>query len=194
MVRLEPSAHERIRRAVEAARAATGARFELVVVPASGRYAVIPVLYGAVGALVLTGAAALLCPGWSIGTGVALQAALLGGLTLLCDWWPVRIRLAPRAMRRAAASRLAHREFAVRLVAATPARNGVLLFVSLAERQAEILADREIHGRVPEGTWERIVADLAAGMRIGEPADAFVAAIEACGAVLAAAVPAPPPP
>jgi putative membrane protein len=61
---------------------------------------------------------------------------------------------------------------------------GVLLFVSLGERYAELIADREAHARVGQETWDRILAGFTAGAQSGHVADAAVAAIEACGAAL----------
>ena len=60
----------------------------------------------------------------------------------------------------------------------------MLFFVSLGERYVEVIADRDIHARVPAGTWDRIVADFIAAVKAGQSADGFIAAIEACAAVL----------
>ncbi len=60
----------------------------------------------------------------------------------------------------------------------------MLFFVSLGERYVEVIADRDIHARVPEGIWDRIVADFIAAVKAGRLADGFIAAIEACAAVL----------
>jgi putative membrane protein len=56
--------------------------------------------------------------------------------------------------------------------------------VSLGERYVEVIADRDIHARVAEGTWNKIVADFITAVRAGRLADGFIAAIEACGRVL----------
>ena len=45
---------------------------------------------------------------------------------------------------------------------------GALIFVSVAERHAEILADTAIDARVPQGTWKRIVA-AAEGLGVKAP-------------------------
>jgi len=105
-------------------------------------------------------------------------------LSLILDWLPLRLRLVPRRAKHAHARQLAHREFAARILAAAPHRNGVLFFVSLGERYVEVIADRDIHARVPEGIWDRIVADFIAAVKAGRLADGFIAAIEACAAVL----------
>jgi putative membrane protein len=67
----------------------------------------------------------------------------------------------------------------------TAGRTGVLLFVSVAERHAEIIADKGIDARVPAGTWKKVIDDLTAAIGEGHSADGFVAAITAIGAHLA---------
>jgi putative membrane protein len=189
MRKLSSEDRNRVHLALKAAQATTTAPFELVIVPASDHYTLFPIVWASIAALLATGLLALVRPQLSIGLGFAVNAVLFVLLTLLGDWWPVRMRLVPRAAKRSAAGRLAHREFAVRVVAGTAGRIGVLLFVSLGERYAEILADRDIHKLVPEDTWDRIVADFVAAMRRAENADAFVAAINSCGQVLGAVLP-----
>jgi putative membrane protein len=61
----------------------------------------------------------------------------------------------------------------------------VLIFASVAERYAEIVADAGIHARVSQDVWDGAVASMIAAIRDGRPADGFVAAIAQCGAVLA---------
>jgi putative membrane protein len=104
----------------------------------------------------------------------------------------LRIALVPRAARRAQAHRLAMDQFTARGLTRTKNRTGVLIFVSLAERYARIVADEGISARVPQRAWQEAVDELTAHMREGRIADGFVAAVERCGAVLAAHVPRTP--
>ena len=64
-------------------------------------------------------------------------------------------------------------------------RTGILIFVSLAERYARIIADDGISARVPQSQWQAAVDALVAHMRDGRIADGFVAAIDLCGSELA---------
>jgi putative membrane protein len=66
-----------------------------------------------------------------------------------------------------------------------PERTGILIFVSLAERYARIIADDGIAVRVPQSQWQSAVDALIAHMRDGRVADGFVAAIDLCGNELA---------
>jgi len=179
-----PAERERIHAAVLATEQRTGAHFALVTVPASDRYALFPVAWAAAVALSATGVLALLQPQLSIGEGFVINGALFIALALLLDWWPLRLRIVPASIRRNHARELAHREFATRVVAWSPHRNGVLFFVSLGERYVEVLADREIHSRVAPDTWDRLITDFVSAVRSDRLADGFIAAIEACGSTL----------
>jgi putative membrane protein len=111
-------------------------------------------------------------------------AVFIGAATLLC--LPrVRVLLIPRAARRAIAHRAALEQFVIRGVAHTKDRAGILIFVSLAERYARIIADEGICARVPQSEWQGAVDALVAHMRDGHIADGYIAAIGACGRVLA---------
>jgi len=77
------------------------------------------------------------------------------------------------------------KQFLSRNIHLTSARTGVMLFVSLAERYAEVVADAGINNRVPQETWDGVVAGLIAHARRGAVADGFVEAITTVGALLA---------
>lgn len=98
---------------------------------------------------------------------------------------PVRHRLVPRSVKRARAHRRAIEQFIAQDLHTTTGRTGIMIFVSVAERYAEILADTGIEAKVPAGTWQSIVDDLTARIGNGEPAEGFVRAITACGGHLA---------
>ena len=97
----------------------------------------------------------------------------------------VRVALMPRKTRRAIAHRVAMEQFAMRGLARKKDRSGVMIFVSLAERYARIVADDGIAARVPQAEWQAAVDALVAHMRDGRIADGFVTAIELCGEKLA---------
>ena len=97
----------------------------------------------------------------------------------------VRAALMPRAARRALAHRAAMEQFVIRGIARKKDRTGILIFVSLAERYARIIADEGIAARVPQSQWQGAVDALIGHMRDGRIADGFIAAIESCGDVLA---------
>jgi putative membrane protein len=121
---------------------------------------------------------------------LSIQMLAFLGLLLLSCLPLVRVALIPRAARRALAHRLAMEQFVSRGIARTKERTGVLIFVSMAERYARIIADEGIAGRVPQSHWQGAIDKLTGDMREGRVADGFVAAIETCGDLLARHFPA----
>jgi len=81
------------------------------------------------------------------------------------------------------------RQFFAQGLDKTEQRTGVLIFASSAERYAEIVADAGINQKVAPQVWDQAISELTAAIKAGRPADGFVAAIEQCGAVLAAHFP-----
>ncbi|MGE0025208.1 MAG: TPM domain-containing protein [Hyphomicrobium sp.] len=98
---------------------------------------------------------------------------------------PIRYWLVPQWIKRARVHRRAMEQFLAQNLHTTRGRTGVLMFVSLAERQAEIVADAGIEARVPKGTWQEIVSRLTSAFTAGRHTDGFVAAIEEVGGHLA---------
>lgn len=183
-MQLSTDEKSRIHAAIAAAEARTHVHLAVSVVPASDRYALFPLAWGAVAALFAGGVMALGWPHLPLREAFAIEAGVFIVASLVLDWWPLRLRLVPRHVRGRHAQALAHREFGARILANGERKGGVLFFVSLGERYAEILADRETHARVGDAAWNRIVADYIASARRGRIADGIVAAIDSCAAVI----------
>ena len=66
----------------------------------------------------------------------------------------------------------------------TEHRSGVLVYVLLAERRIEIVADRGIACRVPASVWQDICAALQASCARGEWRDGSLHAVESIHALL----------
>ena len=175
---------DRIDAVIESAQHRTSADFALVIVPISDRYALYPALWAAAIALSVTGIVALVRPEYSMLTGFFINSSLFIALALLLDWMPLRMRIVPAEVKRRHAHELAHREFAVQVVAPGTHRNGVMFFVSLGERYVEIMADREIHSRAAGDAWDKTVANFLVAVRENRLADGLVSAVEACAAIL----------
>ena len=71
----------------------------------------------------------------------------------------------------------------------TEHNNGVLVYLLLADRDVEIVADRGIHRAVGEEAWEEICRTMEAALHAGQFETAVVRGIEAIGALLAAHYP-----
>ena len=76
-------------------------------------------------------------------------------------------------------------EFFESNIKATKDSTGVLIFVSLLERRAVILADKAVSDKFPAETWNKIVNELLTKIHAGDIAGGFVTAIENCGKLLA---------
>jgi putative membrane protein len=116
---------------------------------------------------------------------ILLQGALFVLTALLVALSPVRLALTPPGLKRQRVHERAQEVFLSRNLHLTRERTGILIFVALAERRAEILADEGIASKVDQQVWADAVAALTAGMRRGSPAEGFTAAIRLCGDVLA---------
>ena len=174
----------RVSAAIHAAESKTSGEIVCVVTDASSDAVGLP--------LILAAAASLALPWLLVAfTGMPIYRILLLQLVtfvvaalLLCQK-RVRVTLVPRAARRAVANQVAMQQFRAYGIARTKGRTGILIFVSLAERYARIIADEGIAALVPQSEWQHAVDALVAHMREGRLADGFVAAIDLCGAVLA---------
>ena len=67
----------------------------------------------------------------------------------------------------------------------TKGQNGVLIMVSLLERQTRILADRGIYAKVNPRVWEDTAQGLASALKNRHLADGLSQAIQGCGSILA---------
>jgi putative membrane protein len=182
--------HARIAEAVRAAEARTSGEIYCVLAHASARY-FFPAAFMVTLAVVIIslGVAWLLDRWWyqiSPPTMVGAQlAAIAGALAVLAFFPAVRIHFVPRRQRYRQAHDNAMRQFLGRNIHITTKRTGVLLFVSLAERYAEVVADAGINQKVPQATWNAVVDGLIAHAKKGNIADGFVEAIAGVGALLA---------
>jgi putative membrane protein len=116
---------------------------------------------------------------------ILLQAALFLLTAAVASLRPVRRLLTPRGLKRHRVREKAQEQFISRNLQATRERTGVLIFVAADERMAEIIVDEGIAGAVGPEVWTRAMAALVAGLKRGEPAAGFAAAVGLCGDVLA---------
>ncbi len=185
---LTPQDRERIAGAIRTAEAGTSGEIVCVLARRSADATGLPIFIAAVAALALP---------WLLVavTEMPVERILLYQILAFCAVAvllylpPLRVALIPRAARRALAHRAAMQQFVQRGIARKQNRCGILIFVSLAERYARIVADEGIAARVPQAQWQQAVDALIVHMRDGRIADGFVTAIELCGKELAAHFP-----
>ena len=94
-----------------------------------------------------------------------------------------------RHLRRAVPMRQIVRERAVMMFSKlrvwdTGANNGVLIYLLLAERAIELVADRGLNQHVPAAQWQAMVQRMGAAFREGRLEDGLTQALEQVSAVL----------
>jgi uncharacterized membrane protein len=67
----------------------------------------------------------------------------------------------------------------------TEANNGVLIYVQLADRNVEIVADRGFQGRVSSAEWEAVCRLMEEHFRAGRFQIGSIAGVDAIGDLLA---------
>lgn len=72
----------------------------------------------------------------------------------------------------------------------TEHNSGVLIYVQLADRQVEILADRGIHKKVGDAAWQAICAGMQQAFRAGKFQDGALEGVRAVSRILAEHFPA----
>jgi putative membrane protein len=175
---------ERISAAIRAAEARTSGEIVCVLAETSSDAIGLPILLATLVALALPWVlmAATALPIRSI---LVLQVITFIILALVLCLPRIRVALLPRRARRALAHRVAVEQFSIRGIARKRDRSGILIFVSLAEHYARIIADVGIASQVPQAQWQGAVDTLVAHCGYGRIADGFISAIEVCGSVLA---------
>ena len=99
-------------------------------------------------------------------------------------WMPLRMALTPRATKARRVRRKAITLFRAVAQGRTRGRTGVLIYLSLDEHRAEIVADAPINEKVTPDVWGDAMAALIEGVRAGRAADGMIEAIKRVGVVL----------
>lgn len=195
--------HDRISAAVRNAEATTDGEIVTVIAPRSDAYHDVGLHY-AIAAMLILVALVAAYPEWF----ADLATRLLGGwqhklpatilLTLLLGaeivtflivrytlaWMPLRMTLTPTATKERRVRRQAVTLFRASAQGRTAKRTAILLYLSEAEKRAEIIADAEINARVAPERWGEAMAALVDGVREGYAPEGMIKAISMIGAIL----------
>ncbi len=198
---------KRVSDAVHAAEGNTSGEIVTIVADRSDRYEDIALVYAGLAALFVPalfaawpalplGLIALVTGGWGEAQARELMLLTLVAMAIVSalkfgalQYEPLRMFWTPRAVRRRRVRRRAIELFKVGAEARTTGRTGILIYLSLGERMAEIVADEAIHAKVPDTEWGDAMIALVAEVRQGRIADGMIAAVERVGAILAAHLP-----
>ena len=185
---LTEAERQAVRAAIAEAETRTAGEIFVVVARVSDDYRLVPILWATLLALAvpLPLLALTLLPATTI---YLIQLGLFILLAVILSLPPLHILTVPRAVQRARAHDRAVEQFLAHGLQMTEARTGALIFVSLAERHAEIVADAGIAAKVPQATWDTAIAGLVAEIRAGRLGAGLATTVAAVGTVLAAHFP-----
>jgi putative membrane protein len=205
MVReLTEADHDKVSAAIAAAEAGSSGEIVAVATPISDAYHDVALHWALVPLFAVLAWAAwrptalawwydLLFGGWGAEPTLSQLLTLLMVLSVLkftiallaLKWMPLRLLLTPAATKHRRVRRRALAIFEAAAAGRTSGRTGILIYVSLAERRAEIIGDDAITGVTTPDTWGEAMAALLVEVREGRFGDGIVAAVERIGTVLA---------
>lgn len=184
---------ETLTKLVAEVEAKTSADIVVTVEPRSGNYRDVDFTVGAFAALIGL-AAALYDPARHPEILILFDVVALFALgAWISSAWPaVRRALASKRRREDQVRAAAESAFYDEHVGSTTSRTGVLIYLSLLERQLLVLADQGITNAVAANAWNACVVDLRRLGGAPDPPKALLDGIRELGEVLAAALPASP--
>lgn len=126
---------------------------------------------------------------WTRGQVLTLVLGV-GVVTLLITlaiqlWQPLKYRMIPSPVTALRVREAAIRHFKVGAERRTHGRTGVLLYLSMREHRAEIVADDSIASQVPPEVWGEAMVDMLAEVSKGCIAQGLAAGVRDVGIVLA---------
>lgn len=126
---------------------------------------------------------------WTTGELASMTIAL-GLIAFVVSWavqqWdPLRFLLIPAPVKTARCHEQAIKHFKVGAERRTHGRTGVLIYLSMSEHRAEIVADRSIAEKVDAEVWGEAMGDMLAHIKRGRIAEGLAVGVRDVGFVLA---------
>ena len=122
-------------------------------------------------------------------TIVVAQAIVFLIVRFAFAFMPLRMALTPASTKTRRVRRRAVELFRAGTEKRTKGRTGILLYLSLLEHRAEIVADEAIHSRVEPDVWGEAMAALVDGVKSGRSGEGMAQAVAKIGEVLAGCLP-----
>jgi putative membrane protein len=208
MLPISEADKDRIAAAVAKAEAASDGEIVTIVAPRSDAYHDVGLHYAVLAMLLAPVGAAIVPQSWidrwttlMFGWGAAADFRLVMLLLLAkmiflflvvryaLAWMPARMALTPNGTKHRRVRRRAVEMFHATCAQRTKGGTGILLYLSLLERRAEIVADEAIHSRTEPEVWGEAMAALVTEIKAGRPGEGMVQAVEKIGDVLAKCLP-----
>lgn len=125
---------------------------------------------------------------WSTGELASMTIALgllTFILTLLAQFWePLKFAMIPSATRSSRVHDQAVRHFKVGAEARTHGRTGILIYLSMREHRAEIVADESIAALVEAEVWGEAMVEMLTEIKQGRIAEGLAVGVRDVGFVL----------
>jgi len=174
-----------IKKAVEELERNTTGEMVCVITESSARYVMFPLLWAAIGALLMPLANPIFDSGNSgLSVTFAEQSTVFVLMSALFILTPLRHKLTPPGVCITNCRRYAFEQFFVHKLNETKKRLGVMLFVSLDERYVELIADKGISDEVKPEEWAKIIDDFIADVKSGKVHEGYIKAVRACQDIL----------
>jgi putative membrane protein len=204
MAWLDEAGHRLVSEAVSAAEAQTSGEIVTVLAESSDGYTDVALLWATAAAFTAMSVFAAfplpflelwdrLIGGWGHAWTTGELASMVIGLGLVTflavmlvqQWEPLKFALIPGPTKTARVHGQAVRQFKVGAERRTTGRTGVLIYLSMREHRAEIVADESIAQLVPAEVWGEAMGDMLAEIRKGRLAEGLAAGVRDVGYVLA---------
>ncbi|KRB79824.1 hypothetical protein ASE00_19165 [Sphingomonas sp. Root710] len=194
---------ERVTQAVTDAEARSDAEIATIVSERSDNYNDVPLIWAALTALLALAVYAAfpdfylgmldrITGGWHVWTEREWLTIMVFATTIkflatryIVAWWPLRMVFTPGKTKTRRVRNRAVALFKASTERRTRSRTGVLIYLSLAEHRAEIIADEAIVAKVSPDAWGAAMAVLIDHLKAGRPGEGMAAAVGALGEVLA---------
>jgi putative membrane protein len=123
--------------------------------------------------------------------GLALFVGIVkfAGMWLIQLWQPLKFLLIPGPIKSHRANARAVQIFTVGAQGRTTGKTGILIYLSMRERRAEIVADEAITSKVAPEVWGEAMAAMLAELKRGHVGAGMAAAVGKVGAILAEHLP-----
>lgn len=204
MAYLDDAGRQRVSEAVTAAESATSGEIVTVLAESSDGYTDVALLWAAGAAFTAMSVfAAFPLPflnawdatfggwghEWTTGELASMVIALglikFVAVMLVQQWEPLKFLLIPGPLKTIRVHNQAVRQFKVGAERRTTGRTGVMIYLSMREHRAEIVADETIAAKVPAEVWGEAMGDMLVHIRKGRVAEGLAVGISDVGHVLA---------
>ncbi len=181
--KLSEADRARIRDAIRAAEVNTAGEIYVVVAREAAQFRSIPVLWAAIVALLVPWPLYLLTD-MASGTILLLQVLAFVVIATAASLDRIRHRLVPPSIAAEAARKAAQAQFMAHGVHLTAERTGILIYVALADRRVEIVADDGINSKVAQPELDQLAQEVVVAARSGILAEGLVTAVNSAGRLL----------